>query len=115
MDAATRRDIVADCASIMVRSFMLLDSRQYEPLAELFGQDGVWVRGGTPCTGSSEIMAALNDRAGDIVIRHLLTNVDVSVTGPDSAEGKGYFLVYKAKGDGDEPPLPAPLTPPSMV
>ena len=115
MDANQRRDIVADCTALMVRSFVLLDGRQYESLAGLFGVDGEWVRGGKPCVGAGEIMQSLNERPADIVIRHLLTNVDVSALGPDSAEGVGYFLVYKAKGDGGLPPLPAPLVAPEMV
>ena len=115
MDADLQRNIVADCTALMVRSFVLLDGRQYEPLAGLFGDTGEWVRGGKPCIGSKEIMQSLNERPGDIVIRHLLTNVDVSALGPDSAEGVGYFLVYKAKGDGGLPPLPAPLASPEMV
>ena len=115
MDVDQRRNIVADCTALMVRSFVLLDDRRYEPLAGLFGDDGEWVRGGKPCVGSQEIVRSLNERPNDIVIRHLLTNVDVSATGPDSAEGVGYFLVYKAKGDGGLPPLPAPLASPEMV
>lgn len=115
MNAEDRRNIVADCAALMVRSFVLLDSRRYEPLADLFGEDGAWVRAGTPYVGPRDIVGSLNERPENLLIRHLLTNVDISVQGPDGARGTGYFLVYKAMGDGAEPPLPAPLGAPAMV
>lgn len=116
MDDQTRRGIEADCTKLMIRSVHLLDRRRYQPLAELFGGEGEWLRGGKAYRGFDAIMGSLNERAPDMLIRHILTTIDVSVHGPDFAEALGYFLVYKASGDGEtEPSLPAALMPPSMV
>ncbi len=116
MDEQERRGIEADCAKLMIRSVHLLDRRRYEPLTELFGEEGEWVRGGTAYRGFDAIMGSLNERAPDMLIRHILTTIDVTVQGPEAAEGLGYFLVYKASGDGKtEPALPAPLTAATMV
>ncbi len=115
MDENLRRAIEADCAKLMTRSVVLLDNRKYEPLADLFGDAGEWVRGGKSFRGSAAIMGSLEERATDMVIRHVLSTIDVTVHNSDHADGIGYFLVFKATGDGAEPALPAPLTGPVMV
>jgi hypothetical protein len=115
MDDQVRRAIETDCTRLMNQSVIHLDRRQYEPLAALFGPDGVWVRGGKPCTGYDGVMASLNERPADVLIRHLMTNIVVTVEDDSTATGIGYFLVYKATGDGGEPPQPAPIAAPAMV
>ena len=115
MEDTERRAVEADCTKLMRQSVVFLDRRQYEPLARLFGPDGEWVRGGKPYAGFDAIMGSLNERAENMLIRHLLTNIVVTAEDEARATGIGYFLVFKALGEDGEPPLPAPLTSPSMV
>ena len=115
MDDQTRRAIEADCTKLMRQSVVFLDRRQYEPLSSLFGPDGEWVRGGKSYAGFDAIMGSLKQRSNAMLIRHLLTNIVVTVDDATTATGIGYFLVFKAMGQEGEPPLPAPLTVPSML
>lgn len=97
------------CARAMVACYTLMDLGDYEASAALFAEDATWVRGGTEVTGRADILAALRKRPPGAASRHLVTNVLITLTGSDSAEGVAYFMPLRASvgadGTGPLPPF----------
>ena len=80
------------CERLAIAAYSLMDQGRYAETAELFALDAVWVRGGTPVRGRGTIREALERRSAGEVTRHLVTNVMVSMSGPDAANGTACFI-----------------------
>lgn len=95
----TNDDFVAEfaCTKLALACYSLMDQGRYEASADLFADDATWVRGGTPVTGKPAILAALHKRSPDDLSRHLITNVVVTRTGPDTAEATACFAPYRGR------------------
>jgi hypothetical protein len=100
------------CERLVIGSYSLMDQSRYEASAGLFAEDGVWVRG-DPAPGTrGAILASLQQRPATGVTRHLISNVMVTLTGPDEAEATGNFLAFRGTRAETGP---ATMTGPSMV
>jgi hypothetical protein len=85
-----------------------MDLGRYDESAALFAEDGTWVRGGNPTVGRAAIRAALDKRPADQISRHVVSNVTITVTDDDTAEGAAYFMPLRgAKKDGGAAAMPA--------
>ena len=97
----------AACQTLAVRFWNSIDERDYDGMVALFAPGGVWVRRGKELKAPSDILAAMAERSPTLVIRHVVTNVDVRVTAADAAEAFYYLTVYHHEaGKPVEKPVP---------
>ncbi|SEG93949.1 conserved hypothetical protein [Thermomonospora echinospora] len=89
----------------LIARFAFLSDTGEDPadLLALFTDDAVWVVGDVTAVGRAEIARSMTGRASGVTgpgsgNRHLVTNLEVRVTGPDSATARCYWLLV-AGGD----------------
>ncbi len=114
MDEDRRRAIEWDCTRTLTRFINALDARDYETMAGLMAENGVWVRPGGNAVGPDGLFEAMKDRPRDLVVRHVISNVAVEVIDEDNATGITYLTVYRHHGPPPESG-PAPLAGVHMV
>lgn len=114
MDEDRRRAIEWDCTRMLTRFINALDAGDYETMAGLMAENGVWKRPGGDAIGPSGLLAAMKDRRRDLIVRHVISNVAIEVIDEDNATGITYLTVYRHRGP---PPDrgPAPLAGAHMV
>lgn len=112
-DRAAARATEWDCARLLIRFFNAFDAFRYDEMAAMFAPDGVWHRQGKALTGRDAIRAALRERSTTQTVRHVVTNIDVTVSGADRAEFLFYLTAYAhdagAAPDGKPPVIAAPF------
>lgn len=111
-DAAARRAIEWDCAQLLIRFFNAFDAFRYEEMAAMFAPDGVWHRQGKALQGRPAILGALNERLTTQTVRHVITNIDVTVLDADRARFLFYLTAYADDGvapRGEPPIIAAPF------
>lgn len=114
MDEDRRRAIEWDCARVLTRFINALDAGDYETMAGLMAENGVWMRPGGDAVGPAGLLDAMKDRPRDLAIRHVISNVVIEVIDEDSAAGVTYLTVYRHRGPPPERG-PAPLAGVHMV
>jgi hypothetical protein len=97
VDRAEQRTIEWDCTQLLVRFYGLLDEKRYEELADLFADDGVWVRLGRELVGGPAILAAMSER-DDWLTAHLVSNIRIDIIDADTAETTQYVTLYRHEG-----------------
>ncbi len=114
MDSGLRRDIEWDCSRVVIQFYNNLDAKQYDDLVDLFEADGVWKRQGKELEGQAAIMTAMQARGEFLVIRHVVTNIQIIVEDENNASSAEYVTIYRfdseEKLDG-----PAPLDGPGVI
>lgn len=86
------------CTRAIITFATLNDAGEYEKLSKLFSEDGKFARPSEPdnfITGRSAIQALLEARAPRKT-RHLVGNIEVIVTGPDTARASSSISLYAA-------------------
>jgi len=79
-----------------------VDGNDPAALANLFTPDGRWQLSDTPMIGRDAIRTYLTDFVArkTVTSMHVTTNVRITLTGPDSATGTAYVMIYGiAKGE----------------
>lgn len=102
-----REEIERECARLVMRSLRAFDEQDWTGYAELFTEDGVFVRAnapGEPLAGREAIRAALSERPASRLTRHLCTNLEIEVLDAQLARGFCYLLLYA--GDASQPQAP---------
>jgi hypothetical protein len=113
MDRDTARAIEWDCAQLLIRFYNLLDAKRYEDMANLFADDGVWVRLGKELVGPVGILNEMKER-DDWLTAHVVSNIDVKIIDADRADTSQYVTLYRHenwKPSGG----PAPVIPPMGI
>jgi SnoaL-like domain len=105
--AGALRDIEADCQRVVLSVFRHLDDFAYRRLIEHFATDGTWHREGRELAGRETILAALEQRPRNQVVRHVVTNLIVDVESPSRARASGYNTAFRAL---DTSPADLPVT-----
>jgi hypothetical protein len=108
---AIRREIEWDCQKLLLQFYGYLDEKRYDDLADLFADDGVWVRLGQELVGPTGIKKAMTERESWLTM-HLVTNVRIDVIDEDHAETVQYITLYRQEGVDPEagpPPVVMPL------
>jgi hypothetical protein len=103
-----------DCTQLLIRFFNAFDAFRYDEMASLFAPDGVWHRQGRALAGRAAILAALGDRSPTQTVRHIVTNVEIAVTGRDVARSLLYLTAY-SHDSGAAPREPAEIAAPSLL
>ena len=114
MDEERRRAIEWDCTRTLTRFINALDAGDYETMAGLMAENGVWKRPGGNAVGPAGLLEAMKDRPRDLIIRHVISNVAIEVIDDDNASGITYLTVYRHQGPPPESG-PAPLAGVHMV
>ncbi len=99
-----RDAIERECARLVLRSLRAFDERDWAGYAELFAEDGVFIRANAPAeplAGREAIRRALEERPASRLTRHLCTNVEIDVLDGEHARGFCYLLLYS--GDASQP------------
>ena len=89
------RAIEWDCAQVLTRFFNDFDQWRYADMADLFAEDGVWLRQGQALAGRAAILAALAQRSTTQRVRHVVTNLQIDVIDADTAASLLYVTAYR--------------------
>ena len=86
------------CERLIVAYTHLIDMGEAAKVAELFTDDGVWESAEATMEGREQIAAGFGRRQANTGrrSRHVCTNVSVTLTSSDRAEGLCYFTLYRA-------------------
>ena len=98
MDEDRRRAIEWDCTRTLTGFINALDAGDYETMAGLMAENGVWVRPGGDAVGPAGLLEAMKDRPRDLIVRHVVSNVLIDVIDEDNATGITYLTVYRHRG-----------------
>jgi hypothetical protein len=111
MNDTERRIIERQCHDLVVQLCHLSDHGEREKSVDLFTRDGTWIRGGKPYKGREEMLQSFRGSPTQ-VIRHLTSNILITVKDDDTAEGVTYYLAFHTDPGTAQPKLPLPLEPP---
>jgi hypothetical protein len=111
MNDNERRTIEADCRDLVVRLCQLSDHGEREQSVDCFTRDGTWIRGGKPFKGREEMLQSFRGSPTQ-VIRHLTSNILITVKDDNTAEGVTYYLAFHTDPGSAPPKLPLKLDPP---
>lgn len=115
-----RRAVEHDCVMLMQRYAVTAD-RDITALADLFAEDGVWVRPGMEMRSPAEMREAMGGVAAGIlagnphghVTRHMFTTCLVEADDDDHAHGTFYAQVFRDETfDGT---MPRPMNSPELI
>jgi hypothetical protein len=98
-DELPRTLIERQLEHLVLHSIRAFDARDWQAFADTFTADGVFVRATAPdepLVGRKAIVAALAARAATRLTRHLCTNIEIEVTGAETARGRCYLLLFAA-------------------
>ena len=107
-----------DCERLVYRYAWLVDSGEAAAIADLFTVDGVWAAGtGEPMRGRDGIREGFTARQAVArrQSRHVMTNVLIDVTGPDTATGRVYLVNFRHDSRTGVAEKPAPADVPKYV
>lgn len=110
-DARLSANVAAEqaCAATTVRFFHHLDRAEYEALAGLLTESGVWLRSGQELAGPAMVLEKMRERPPGLTTRHLLSNIVVNLVGEREAR-VAYELTVYARPEGKPVRLATILT-----
>ncbi|MFI6929384.1 nuclear transport factor 2 family protein [Streptomyces sp. NPDC050287] len=97
------------CERLIIDFVRRLDLGEPGSVDELFTEDGSWAwpAGDRLIEGREALRAYFASRPADRLSRRLMSNILVTVTGPDTATATSYFTTYRVDGhDGGTDPVP---------
>ncbi|MEU6771508.1 nuclear transport factor 2 family protein [Streptomyces sp. NPDC046759] len=117
MDSLERLLAERACERVIVDFVHRLDLGEPASVRELFTEDGTWEwpppGDGRRIRGREALGAYFGSRPADRLSRRLMSNVLVTVTGPDTATAASCFTTYRV--DGYRGGAPVPAGPPVQV
>lgn len=113
MDRDRERGIEWDCQKTLRQYYHHVDHHEYEDAVKLFTADADWKVMGLSLKGREEILEALYGGLGNDTIRHVLTNVIVTVIDEDNANSWAYNAIfYSREGRIEDRDKPLPFAGP---
>lgn len=91
-----------ECQDLISQYFIALDSGARDKAAELFTDDGAMVSPRGNVSGQTAIRARLTSLPAEFVPVHLITNIVITPTATDSAQGMAYVVAYNMFGKVDD-------------
>ncbi len=109
----------ASCSRLCLDLLHYVDQRRYDQAAALFTEDGTFERRtpdrtSTVFTGRAAIRGFFDSRPVDEAIRHLCTNIRITLRSREEAGGHCYALFFKGTATGDAE-LPVPPRAPAVT
>lgn len=108
------RAIEWDCAQLLVGFFNAFDAWRYQDMVASFAPDGVWHRQGKALRGADDILAVLNARSRTQVVRHVVTNVHLTVIDDSHCDSRLYVTAY-VSDTGSKTAEPPKIAAPSLL
>jgi len=105
MDMTARMHIEWQCRNLCYEFAHCIDSRNYEQLAALFTEDGLFDRVGQPLRGRQAILEGLKKRSTEIRTRHLCHSICFNEVSDTQARAVVYNTTLVGKGDPDGQPV----------
>jgi 3-phenylpropionate/cinnamic acid dioxygenase small subunit len=87
--------------NLIARIALLADQGDLDEYADQFTEESVWAFPGAPRHGRADIRAGAEGRRVDGLTgpgsasRHVITNISVTIDGPDHASADSYFLFLR--------------------
>ena len=100
--------IESECQRVIHQFYRYVDHHEFEKAVKLFTEDVTWEVMGVALKGRDEILEALYGGLGNDTIRHVLTNVIVTVIDKDNAELWNYTTNYYSR-EGRREDMNGPL------
>jgi len=106
-----------ECAKLVTAFCNYNDARDYAALSNLFTEDGVFARPTDPTNpikGRAEIRDRFGAKPRELLTRHIISNVEITVESRDAARGISYVMLFT----GQEPAgakLPVPAAPIAQI
>ena len=97
MDANQEMAIEWECQKLMRRYYHHVDHYEYDEAILLFTPDVDWLGLGVKLDGRKQILEGLHGGLGAGTIRHMLTNVVVTVIDEDHATATAYNTLYSSR------------------
>ena len=85
--------------------FVSLDGFDDERVLAYLAADVEWFRSSGVLNGHAEVRHSLASRSRERRTRHLVTNVDVDLHGPDAATARCEILVFQGQSNPDGSPV----------
>jgi len=82
------------CLETATRFYWHLDFDRYDDIMALMTADGIWYRQGKELTPGPAMLAVLRERKPSRRVAHILSNLTVTATGPDTATVEGYLTAW---------------------
>lgn len=114
MSANARREAELDAARAVTAFFAMLDARDHGKQWDQMTSDGIWDRAGSRLDSRQKFLAAMAERPRDLTIRHMISNLLVTVA-PDGKTAAATFNLLVYVFIGDRGAKPAPLEKPSAI
>lgn len=83
------------CEALITRYTHIADFGPGSDMPSIFTDDGVWTSGEESYEGRDDLGAFFGRDKGHAKSRHVSSNVAVTVTAEDEAEGLSYFTLYR--------------------
>ena len=112
MDTDERLRIEQQCRDLVASVAQRGDRRDAEGAAELFADDGVWIRGGRPYHGRAGVIESYGRLPATQFTRHMSANCVVAVEDPDHASAITYYVAYHHDPGVESPAFPLPFDAP---
>ncbi len=101
------------CVQTLQEFYLYLDEKRYHELAQLFAEDGVWVRMKKELVGPAAILEAMTERES-WKTAHVVSNIMIDVVDDCNVETSQYVTLYRHEGQRGEKG-PVPMTPPRAI
>jgi 3-phenylpropionate/cinnamic acid dioxygenase small subunit len=82
------------CAKVLTHYYNLVDQGDFDTAVKLFTPDVVWSMGGDEYSGREGNLSGMRKLLDESLIRHVISNIVVSVIDEDHAEAVTYLVVY---------------------
>jgi ketosteroid isomerase-like protein len=105
---------VVACQQTVHRFYGALDAGDFQGLAALMRDDGVWHRQGKELKGPAAVMAALQQRPAYRTTAHMVQNLVIDVVDERNAKATFMTLVYRVDPAGG-PQGPVPIDRPHAI
>jgi len=96
MNADEEMIIEWECQKLMRRYYHHVDHYEYDEAILLFAPDVDWLGLGVKLDGRQEVLKGLHGGLGSGTIRHILTNVIVTVIDENHAKASAYNTLYSS-------------------
>ncbi|GAA4025124.1 nuclear transport factor 2 family protein [Streptomyces plumbiresistens] len=96
-------EVEAACRRLVVAFAHHLDHREFDRVAALFTEDGVWDRHGERLVGPSRILALLDQRPASQLERHVMTTIHVTQQSPHECAATSYAMIFRAEATPGHP------------
>ena len=94
MDEDRTLAIEWQCAKVLTHYYNLVDQGEFDSAVALFTSDVVWSMDGDEYRGHDGNLSGMHKLLDESLIRHVISNIVVTVIDEDHAEAVTYLVVY---------------------